>query len=257
LRPKVIDLKKIKIGAVNYLNTKPLLYGIRNHEVINHIELIEDYPARIADMLLKDDLDVGLVPVAIIPELKNWNILGNYCIGCDGPVASVCLFSEVPMEQITTVVLDYQSCTSVILLRILMIEYWKKDVEFIDAANEGSFDLIKGTTAGLIIGDRALQQRNQSKYVYDLGEAWKAHTGLPFVFAAWISNKELSPEFIQLFNDANKLGVDNKKYVSRYLDYGYYDLRLYFEKNISYILDERKMEGMKLFLEKLSLLKDF
>ncbi len=119
MRPKVIDLKKIKIGAVNYLNTKPLLYGIRNHEVINHIELIEDYPARIADMLLKDDLDVGLVPVAIIPELKNWNILGNYCIGCDGPVASVCLFSEVPMEQITTVVLDYQSRTSVILLQIV------------------------------------------------------------------------------------------------------------------------------------------
>ena len=252
LRPKVIDLKKIKIGAVNYLNTKPLLYGIQNHEVIDHIELIEDYPSRIADMVLKGETDIGLIPVATLPELNNWKIIGNYGIACDGPVASVCLFSDVPINEITEVYLDYQSRTSVILLKILLKEYWNHEVEFINAKNEDFINEIKGTTAGLVIGDRALEQRKKSKCIYDLGDAWKKHTGLPFVFAAWISNKEINHEFVKMFDDANRLGVDNKKYVYRYIEYQHYDLRYYYEKNINYFLDEQKMEGLKLFLEKLS-----
>jgi chorismate dehydratase len=257
LRPKVNDLKKIKIGAVNYLNTKPLLYGIRNHEVINHIDLIEDYPSRIADMIIRGEADIGLIPVATLPLLNNWRIIGNYGIACNGPVASVCLFSDVPISEIKEVYLDYQSRTSVMLLKILMQEYWNQEVKFIPAGSEEFLNKIKGTTAGLVIGDRALEQRKNSKFIYDLGEAWKEHTGLPFVFAAWISNKEIDPKFVSMFDDANKLGVENKKYVYRYIQYPHYDLRHYFEKNISYFLDEQKKEGLQLFLEKLSILQNF
>lgn len=252
MQPKVSHLKKIRVGAVSYLNTKPLLYGIRNHPVIREIELIEDYPARVAQMLLNDEIDVGLIPVAVIPKLKEWHIVSDYCIGASTEVASVCIFSEVPMEEIESVYLDYQSRTSVNLARVLLREYWKKDVILIDAMGEDFRDKIRGTTAGVVIGDRALEQRAHSKYIYDLATAWIDHTGLPFVFAAWISNKELPEEFIQLFNEANKLGVENAKYVARYLDYPTYDLRTYYTKNIDYLLDDRKREGLKLFLSKLT-----
>ena len=93
----VLD-RKIRVGAVSYLNTKPLLYGIENSPVINEISLITEYPARIAEMLLLDEIDIGLVPVSIIPQMKEYHINTRYCIGSDGPVASVCLFSEVPVR---------------------------------------------------------------------------------------------------------------------------------------------------------------
>ena len=104
------------------MNTKPLLYGIKRHPVINEIELTEDYPARIAQMLIDDEVDVGLIPVAATLRLKEWYINGDYCIGSNGTVASVWIFSEVPMEEIERVYLDYQSRTSVNLAKVLLKE---------------------------------------------------------------------------------------------------------------------------------------
>lgn len=239
------------MAAVSYLNTKPLLYGIRHHEVIEEIELIEDYPAKIAQLLIDDKVDLGLIPVAATVGLSSWEIVGDYCIGCDGPVASVCLFSEVPIEKVEKVILDYQSRTSVNLARILLKEYWKKGVILIDATGEDYRKEIGGTTAGVVIGDRALEQRLHSKYIYDLGEAWKAHTGLPFVFAAWISNKELPKEFVLKFNEANKMGVQNIHNVVAENSYSIYNLEHYFKDNISYQLTDGKRKGLDLFLQKL------
>src|SRR5688500_1631846 len=125
---------------------------------MNDIELVEDYPAKIAEQLINDKIDVGLVPVAIIPKLKEYFIVSDYCIGADSEVASVCLFSEVRVEEIKEVYLDYQSRTSVNLAKILLREYWKLDVEFIDAKGEDFRNKIKGSTAGVVIGDRALEQ---------------------------------------------------------------------------------------------------
>src|SRR6186713_1284881 len=96
--------RKIRVGAVSYLNTKPLLYGIRRSPAMQDIRLIIDYPSRIADMLLNDEIDMGLVPVAIIPRMKEYHINGEICIGCNGPVASVCIFSETPIDQVEKVI---------------------------------------------------------------------------------------------------------------------------------------------------------
>src|SRR5689334_3017766 len=111
--------KKVRVGAVSYLNTKPLIYGFEEGMMKDEIELVYDYPARIAAMLLQDEIDVGLVPVAIIPLLKESYIITDHCIGADGKVGSVGLFSDVPIEQVTKVLLDYQSRTSVLLVRLL------------------------------------------------------------------------------------------------------------------------------------------
>lgn len=233
------------------MNTKPLLYGIKRHPVLNEIELIEDYPAKIAQMLIDDRLDIGLIPVAATLRLKEWYIDSDYGIGGNGPVASVCIFSEVTIQQIEKVYLDYQSRTSVNLAKILLKEYWKKDVDFVDATGEDFREQIRGTTAGVVIGDRALQQRSKSKYIYDLSAAWKNHTGLPFVFAAWIANKKLSEEFIIAFNNANALGLEKIEEVIRENVFPYFDLRTYYTSCISYHIDEEKKKGLDLFLKKL------
>lgn len=252
LRAKVNHLKKIRVAAVNYLNTKPLLYGIKKSAFINSIELIEEYPSHVAQMLLDGTADVGLIPVAVIPQLKESHIITDYCIGCDGAVASVCIFSDVPMHEITSVYLDYQSRTSVQLAKILLKNHWKSNAQIIEAKGEEYRREIKGSTGGLVIGDRALEQRLQSRYVYDLGEAWKAHTGLPFVFAAWVSSKELPADFIKTFSKANGLGFKYLDEVITDNKCSVYNLKEYYTINIRYKLDEHKFTGLEKFLHYLS-----
>jgi len=247
---KLYHLKKIKVGAVSYLNTKPLLYGVKRSGLMDKIELIEAYPAKIAQMLLDDEIDVGLVPIAIIPKLKEAHIVTDFCIGAEAEVASVCLFSEVPIEQIETVILDYQSRTSVNLAKVLLKEYWKKEVVFKEATDNFREE-IKGTTAAVVIGDRAFEQRLVSKYSYDLATAWIAHTGLPFVFAAWVANKPLHENFIEAFSMANGYGIKHIHEVIAENTYDKYDLKKYYTENISYQLTDTKKKGLELFLEKL------
>ena len=238
------------MGAVSYLNTKPLIYGFEKGIMENEIDLIIDYPAKIAAALLNNEIDIGLVPVAIIPEMKNYFIIGDHCIGSEGEVASVCLFSEVPMEQIETVLLDYQSRTSVKLAQVLMKEFWKiKPV--IKMADADFRSLITGTTAAVVIGDRALEQRKISAYHYDLALAWRQHTGLPFVFAAWISNKPLDATFINRFNDANDFSLQHIDEIVATNSYPVFDLKKYYVDYISYNLTASKKAGLKLFLEKI------
>lgn len=240
-------MKKIKVGAVSYLNTKPLLYGFEQSGFIDSIELVQDFPARIATMLLNDEIDIGLVPVAIIPENKAFHIVADYCIGAVNEVASVCLFSEVPMEQIETVILDYQSRTSVQLCKILFKYYWKKNVVF----KNGELDFrnqISGTTAAVVIGDRAFEQRLTSPFVYDLASSWKDFTGLPFVFAAWVANKKIDEAFLLKFNLANAYGLQNIAEVVTKINYPLYDLKTYYTQNISYNFDDSKQKGLNTFL---------
>jgi chorismate dehydratase len=218
---------------------------------MDKIDLVEDYPSRIGAMLLNDEIDVGLVPVVIIPRLKESHIITDYCIGTDGEVASVAIFSEVPIEQVNRVLLDYQSQTSVNLATLLLKEYWQKEVIF-EIATEDFRTQISGTTAGVVIGDRALEQRKISAYTYDLGSAWKEHTRLPFVFAAWVANKLLGEDFEDAFNRANSYGVSHIDAVVAENPYKAYDLKKYYTQNISYGLDEEKRKGLAVFLEKLS-----
>ena len=249
-------MEKIKVGAVNYLNTKPLLYGIERLPICNDIELVTDYPANIAQQLLDGKIDIGLVPVAIIPRLAAHYIETDYCIGAQGAVVSVCLFSEVPLDRIEKVWLDYQSKTSVNLARVLLKKFWKKNVEFLDAT-EGYQHKIKGTSAGVVIGDRAFAQRQVSPYIYDLAEAWKTYTGLPFVFAAWVANKQLPQAFLTAFNAANGYGLCKLEEVIKENPYDKYDLHTYYSNNISYRFDQEKKRGLQAFLNDLKQLDDY
>jgi chorismate dehydratase len=201
-------------------------------------------------MLLNDEIDIGLVPVSIIPLMKEYFINTRFCIGCDGPVASVCLFSEVPLHNIEKVLLDYQSRTSVALVEILFEKYWKLKPVF-EPSGDSITESIHGSTAAVVIGDRALSLRTSAAYVYDLGEAWKQMTGLPFVFAAWISNKPLDPSWVDRFDQANALGLQKIKETIENETPQTIDLYSYYTDFLSYELDEEKRKGLNLFLSML------
>jgi chorismate dehydratase len=248
--PKLVELGKIRVGIVNYLNTKPLLYGLQNDSIADEISIVGDYPSRIADLLINKQIDVGLIPVAAIHDLPEWSLAADYCIGCDGAVGSVCLFSDVPLNDIQTVLLDYQSRTSVMLLRLLLREYWKISPE-IKITHTDYRDQIRGTSAGLVIGDRSFEQKERSRYSFDLGTAWKEWTGLPFVFAAWISNQPLPPSFVERFNKANAFGVRNIETVAELNPHPLISSIEYFRSYISYDLDDTKKQALKLFLRKI------
>jgi chorismate dehydratase len=250
---KLIQLnRRWRIGAVSYLNTRPLLFGLERSGLLDQIELVTAYPAKIAQDLIDGKIDMGLVPVAITPFLKEAHFVSNYCIGAESAVASVCIFSDVPLEQIDKIYLDYQSRTSVQLARILLAQYWKKQVEFIPA-QEGFIDQIQGTTAGVIIGDRALAAIGKFAYVYDLASAWIEHTGLPFVFATWIANKPIPQSFMEQFDAANAYGIAHIEEVIASIPESEKvgDLYTYYTKNISYALTPNKKKGLALFLSSL------
>ncbi len=242
-------MEKIKVGIVNYLNTRPLIYGLMRPPISELIELKGDYPARVAEMLISGEVDIALVPVAVLGSLKEYHIVGNYCIGTEGEIASVALFSEVPLGEITKVYLDYQSRSSVALLKYLIKECWKISPELIPAESEDFRNQISGTTAGLIIGDRALEQGRKSSYIYDLGSEWRKFTGLPFVFAAWISSRQLPEDFISLFDKANGAGLEIIDQIVEENPYQVFDLKRYYTSHLSYRLDSEKKKGMEKFLE--------
>ncbi len=248
----------IKISAVSYLNTLPFLYGMQaDASFMQSIELSKDIPAECARKLLNNEVDLGLIPVAVIPKLNYAELHSNYCIGAVGKVESVLLLSDVPLEEIESVYLDYQSRTSVKLCQLLCERFWNIDVKFI-AADSNYEKKIEGTTAGVVIGDRTFNLHRKFNYCYDLSEEWMKWKGLPFVFAAWVSNKKLSKKFIDHFNEVLSKGVQCiDESIAHYNSDRLSSERqqLYLKKFIDYDLDEQKKQGLALFLEEIKSLK--
>lgn len=246
------DILAWRVAGVSYLNTRPLVYGFRFHPVRKQMVLTEDYPARIAQQLIHDEVDVGLIPVAIIPELPQAYVISDSCIGAEGPVASVCIFSDVPITEVKQIYLDYQSRSSVRLARLLLERYWKVEPQLL-AADPGFEQRIQGHTAAVVIGDRALDMRGRHAYIYDLAEAWIQYAGLPFVFAAWIANKPLPNDFIRAFNEATAMGTrqPHLEQVIQENHFSAFDVRTYFTKHISYPLTADKRAGLMRFLQEI------
>ena len=246
----------LKISAVSYLNTVPFIHGLKQSELIHSISLQLDYPYICADKLINGTVDLALVPVAVIPKLLQAHIISDYCIGANGAVDTVCLYSDVPITEIESIALDYQSRTSVALLKILLKEYWQLNPE-LKKADVGFEENIKGKHAALVIGDRAFALNDKHAYIYDLSAIWKEMTGLPFVFAAWVANKKLPQDFIIAFNKALEKGLSDID-TALVLEGANYpnctNPEDYLNNKISYNLDAEKQKGMELFLKKVSAL---
>ena len=221
----------------------------------DEMELLFAPPARLAALLEKGGIDLGLVPVAALIRLSDAHLIGEHCIGADGPVSSVALFSECPLEEIEEIWLDFESRTSVALLKVLLRDHWRISPRLMEAV-PGYEARISGKIAGLVIGDRAFIQSEKSAYKYDLSEHWKVMTGLPFVFAAWIASRPLPSDFISRFNEANAFGLSHLTDVVSEINNASIDLMTYFTRHIQYQLDNEKRRALNLFLEKVRSLQE-
>lgn len=198
--PVKTNSPSIRIGAVSYLNSVPLVRGLR--ELLPNAELLFDHPSRLADQLATGDLDVALAPCIELARHPEWSIISTACIGCRGPVLSVkVLFRKAP-QQIRTLALDEGSRTSAVLTKILLADRFgirpRLELLPVDASPEDV-----QTDAVLVIGDRAIR----SEYAgftgaWDLGEEWVRTTRLPFVFAAWFARPGVDAGEIEAALDA-------------------------------------------------------
>jgi chorismate dehydratase len=240
----------VKISIVGYTNTVPFLYGINHFFSKEEIELSSDSPADCAKKLLNEEADLGLVPVAILKKIPGYKIVSDFCIGTNGTVDSVKLYSEVPLTEIKTILLDYQSRTSVELVQILCKELWNIHPEFV-SAEEGYESQVSGNTAAVIIGDRTFCLPGKYKFEFDLAEGWKELTGLPFVFAVWTSKKEMDPLFLKKFNEALAFGCANIEKSVKGLQIQCLSTSQalnYLQNRINYLLEAQKKEALARFL---------
>lgn len=244
---------KVIISLVSYWNTKPFLYGLEHATIADKLDLQLDIPSVGGKKVLENKVDIGLVPVAVLEHLNDAQIITDYCISANGPVKSVCVFSEKPIDQIEKIFLDYHSMTSVQLLKILLNEYWNLQPELINS-ELGYIDQIKGSTAGLVIGDRAIALKNTYEYIYDLSDAWKQLTGLPFVFAAWMTRKPIFADLQFELNEALKFGVhhiDQMVEETNTSSFTNAELKDYLHNSISYELNADKRRAIDLFISKI------
>lgn len=241
-------INNIRISAVSYTNTKPFIYGLQHYPIQKSIDLSLDTPSDCAQKLIDNKADIGLIPVAAILNLPYWQIVSDYCIGAVGAVNSVFIFSNCAIEDADIIQLDPESRSSNNLAKVLLKNYWKVAPEqIINAVDYANSTAVK--TAFVQIGDRTFGKKNKFPYVYDLAENWQQLTGLPFVFAAWVANKPIDPEFMAAFNKALKAGLDGREELLKQLPvYSDFDLRDYLFNKLDFDLTDDKRKALDLFL---------
>ncbi|MEI6050526.1 MAG: menaquinone biosynthesis protein [Bacteroidota bacterium] len=246
-------MDKIRISAVKYANTYPFIYGLMESGLDTRVILETDDPADCAEKLISGRVDIGLIPVAALPFLKEYYIISDYCIGANGKVRTVMLLSNCPFEEIENICLDYRSRSSVNLTKVLAKNSWEKEFRWINTSKGFDFINIGLNEAVVLIGDQCFEYENSFRYKIDLALEWKKFSGLPFVFACWTANKKLDNEFIEEFSKALKMGVKNIDAVVE--TFGITgtikgnDLKKYLTENIDYDFNDEKKKGLNLFLE--------
>ena len=175
----------LQIGTVPYCNAFPLIHYLP--EYLPDAVISEWIPSTMLEQLVQQKLDLALMPVAELLSFPQGQIISNCSIACNGAVRSVLLFSRKPIEQIKTLSLDTASRSSVMICTLILRHFYRLAPET-HRLEQNSNPNDCSTDAFLVIGDRALslQPAGQWSYCYDIGELWKAKTGLPLVFAAWI-----------------------------------------------------------------------
>ena len=240
----------MRVGAVNYLNTKPLIEGL---DRAASIDLSLELPSRLADLMKAGSLEIGLIPVVEYLRAENYSFIPNISIASRGPVLSVTLFSRVPMGAIRSVSLDEGSRTSAALTLILLAKKHRLSPMIRQLPMDVPADDVS-TDAVLLIGDRAMKACLPGfGYAWDLGEEWTTWTGLPMVFALWAvrDGVEVNEEIIAAFHEAKRRGLANvgpiaaREAARLGLDAGY--CRRYLSHIIRYDLGPAELEGLKCF----------
>ncbi len=237
-----------RIGSVPYLNARPLIYGIEDKVTLCT-------PARLADLMFREQFDAGLVPVAEVLLHDQYDIVDGIAIAARGPVASVFLAHREPIEQLTRIAVDPASRTSAWLLRVLLKVGYHIEPEFYPRPSGAK---LSDHEAMMLIGDEAIwyATRNGAQPVWDLGEAWMELTGLPFVFAAWAvqhGTKSVEPvatgrSLPQLLRKAKAEGLAHiEEIVENATEATPEFLRRYYTQNVCYELGAAEKQGLARF----------
>ena len=237
----------LRIGAVNYLNSKPLIYEFE--ELAAEADLVLDVPSRLASDLAEGKLDVALVPVVEYFRHPGWSIVPDIAVASQGPVLSVTLFSRQPWPAIRRVALDEGSRTSAALTKILLQMRHQVRPEYIPLPLDSQAESVEAD-AVLLIGDRAMRACLPGfTYAYDLGQEWHDWTGLPFVYAFWAVREGVDLGDIEpAFQEAKRRGLQNVGRIAQReapllgLDAGF--CRRYLSNIIRFDLGPREREGL-------------
>jgi chorismate dehydratase len=241
-----------RIGAVTYLNSKPLIEGLA--ELLPEAELVLDYPSRLAENLAGGSLDVALIPSIEVLRHPEYEIISDACVATHGPVMSVKLYSRVPLGEIQSLALDAGSRTSVALTRIMLAERFGVTPRLEPFPFERPLSSTK-TDAVLLIGDRAMHPPEEPfAAIWDLGEEWLRWTGLPFVFAVWAAkgHKELGL-VEEALGRSRDLGVQQVAEIARReaprLEISESIAYHYLTKNLHFRLGRAERSGLKMFAD--------
>ena len=238
--------QKKKLAAVSYLNTLPMLNGLRR-EMSSVLDIRTEHPAACAEALFNGEVDIALCPVGAIVMHSDVHVISDFAIGSRGEVRTVCVYSDLPLERLAGIRLSSESRTSNLLVQVLEHYYWNLGLDFYlpDQTLHHPADMV-GT---LCIGDKCFELEGRYEYVTDLGSEWTRNTGLAMAFACWVSLREQEEQFIERFNAAIAGGVAEIETME--LPQGENDpgIRQYLTTNIAFELDKSMRLGMKKFIE--------
>ena len=245
---------KIRIGAVSYLNTRPLVFGLEQGLAEDRIELSYSVPARLTDRMIAGELDIALMPVIELSKMPELEIVPGLAIGTSGPSRSVLLVSRRPIEDVKSIALDAESRTSNALVQVLCNRVWKIAPEF-RAGHRGLDEALLECDAAVQIGDKALfAEPPHDTVVYDLGGVWSAATGMPFVFAAWFNRPgTLDREIYEALHESKRrglraLGPIAEDYTWRGRQYPQLS-KDYLEKNIRFRFGSVELDAIRAFFD--------
>ncbi len=243
---------QMQIGAVSYLNSRPLIEGLEG--LLPSANLVLDYPSRLADALSNGQLDVALIPSIEYFRRPGYEVISDACVAARGEVLSVKLYCRVHPGQIRTLALDEGSRTSAALTKVILAERYgvipkTEPLRMESTTTDSSADAV------LLIGDRAMHSPEESfTEVMDLGQFWYDWTGLPFVFAMWVARREVNTEGVdEALSHARDLGIANVADIAREeaprLGISETLAHTYLTRNLHYHLTSAERSGLKLFSE--------
>ena len=241
----------VRISASSYLNTAPLVWSFIYGQNHGKVEIILDNaPARSAELLSQKRVDAALVPVVAYQSIDDVYLVPDVCVGAHDRVRSVCLATkDRELTDARSVALDTSSRTSVALTKIIFREFLGLDPEWIPA--EPNVDaMLEAADCALIIGDPALRLAQTDLKVFDLAQLWNGFTGLGFVFAMWMSRSETAPIDFASARDEGLAHTD--EIISNYIpevNLPRGEIREYLRENISYCVTEKMRLGMELYFK--------
>jgi chorismate dehydratase len=251
-------MHRLRISAISYLNTAPLMWDFENTQVGSQFDIAYTIPSDCARELADGSADIGIIPAAAYTTIPDLVILPDVAIAAKRAVRSILLVSKVPIGEIRSVALDTSSMTSVALTKVIL-QRWLAGQQHFTAMRPDLSQMLSRHDAALLIGDPALQVDRSKYHAYDLAEEWIARTGKPFVFAFWavrkaaLENMEPSLNLATIFQRSRTHGLEPgsvdqiaRNWAAR-LRLREDEVKTYLLENIHYYLDGACLEGLKLF----------